>query len=359
MPSGKRTLSALQDPFSLCSIKRARRTTGSLTLMNLNQHDAATRPLSLDILNRHNATSSQLVNDVSSSSPTLVGSVSDISSESEIPDVQDMMDDSIQRARDPSSHGSLSPRRSPSFEGEPFPPIDRSRYLTQYLLGRGISLRLFDNAEHRLQRGSDGSRQVADETSEPNLYDGFETDDEGRLVPRSTLRRIRRARSLSSSSSSLSSSSSSTSSASFTAPNIQSSASLSSSDTTSNDESNTDLDVESADELDEEPDSESDSSTSASSDSSHEPPDLIRFPLFFPAPPQLPPYMSSSLQTEGPTYEDLHSRLREFMPRFQAANQALELDRENGTLADRDIENLGDQDDEYIEMVSQHPIKPP
>ncbi|KAL7276117.1 hypothetical protein RUND412_000907 [Rhizina undulata] len=46
----------------------------------------------------------------------------------------------------------------------------------------------------------------------------------------------------------------------------------------------------------------------------------------------------------------LLARLHSFLPELRASNQQLELEQANGTIADRVIENVGEDDEQYIEM---------
>lgn len=64
--------------------------------------------------------------------------------------------------------------------------------------------------------------------------------------------------------------------------------------------------------------------------------------------PQLTTANLTALQTG---LNALHSRITTLLPMLQAANQTLETDRVEGRLAERDIENLADGEEAYIEMV--------
>lgn len=55
----------------------------------------------------------------------------------------------------------------------------------------------------------------------------------------------------------------------------------------------------------------------------------------------------------------LQSRLSSFLPAIQAANETLERERVEGRLAPRNIENVDEDDEQYIEMVSIYQYLPP
>lgn len=101
--------------------------------------------------------------------------------------------------------------------------------------------------------------------------------------------------------------------------------------------------------------SSSESSTSDSNDSISSPnlnSELSAPPLPYVAAlsstPQLTTANLTALQTG---LNALQSRITTLLPMLQAANQTLETDRVEGRLAERDIENVADGEEAYIEMV--------
>lgn len=105
--------------------------------------------------------------------------------------------------------------------------------------------------------------------------------------------------------------------------------------------------------------SSSESSTSDSNDSVSSPNLSSELSAITNDPP--PPYVAALSSTPQLTTANLtalqtglnalQSRITTFLPMLQAANQTLETDRVEGRLAERDIENVADGEEAYIEMV--------
>lgn len=105
--------------------------------------------------------------------------------------------------------------------------------------------------------------------------------------------------------------------------------------------------------------SSSESSTSSSDDSASSPnPDFELSVITNDAPP---PYVAALSPTPQLTTANLtalqtglnalQSRITTLLPMLEAANQTLETDRVEGRLAERDIENVAEGEEAYIEMV--------
>lgn len=329
MPNRKRNQSAVEDLGSSRGFKRIRSTTGCLSLENISQH---------------NRTTSDVSNDISSASPTLVGSNPHDLSDNEWPVIEETFDISVHGAGVSGSINPTSQRRDSDFTPNSLDLKSRSRYLAPFLSRHGILLSQFENMEQGPRRGIGNFRQIVDEIPESVRNEGsYETDCEGRTVRRCTHPIAQGAKSLSSTASSSLLTSSTT-------PSIQLSTSPSSSNTNSNDGSVSDSDDE----------SNTLSSSSTSSGSQSESRSSTPFPSNFPithSPTGLPPVFRPS-QPINQNYNDIQSRIANLLPALRAANQALEQERANGRLADRDIENLGEEEGEYIEMVCKHPPNP-
>lgn len=328
MPNRKRNQSAVEDLGSSRGFKRIRSTTGCLSLKNISQH---------------NRTTGDVSNDISSVSPTLVGSNPHDLSDNEWPVIQETFD-TIQGAGVSSSNNPTSQRRNSDFTPDSLHLESRSRYLAPFLSRHGILLSQFENIAQGPRKGISNFRRIVDEIPESIRNEGsYETDSEGRTVRRCAHPISQRANSLSSTASSSSLTSSTTLS-------IQPSTSPSSSNTISDDGSVSDSDDE----------SNTLSSSSTSSGSQSESRSSTPFPSNFPithSPTRLPPIFRPS-QPTNQNYNDIQSRIANLLPALRAANQALEQERANGRLADRDIENLGEEEGEYIEMVCKHPPNP-
>ncbi len=63
-----------------------------------------------------------------------------------------------------------------------------------------------------------------------------------------------------------------------------------------------------------------------------------------------------STQLTAQNLTELQSRITTFLPILQAANRTLETERAEGNLAERNIENVGEGEEAYIEMVSPYLI---
>lgn len=78
----------------------------------------------------------------------------------------------------------------------------------------------------------------------------------------------------------------------------------------------------------------------------HDPP-----PLYVAALSSTPQLTTANLTALENGLNALQSRITTLLPMLQAANQTLETDRIEGRLAERDIENVADGEEAYIEMV--------
>lgn len=105
--------------------------------------------------------------------------------------------------------------------------------------------------------------------------------------------------------------------------------------------------------------SSSESSTSSSNDSAPSP--NLNSELSVITNDSPPPYVAALSPTPQLTTANLtalqtglnalQSRITTFLPMLEAANQTLEIDRVEGRLAERDIENVAEGEEAYIEMV--------
>ena len=130
---------------------------------------------------------------------------------------------------------------------------------------------------------------------------------------------------------------SSTNSARSSINSTSSSNSSSESDSDSDSDSNSDV--------------ESSSSSSSSEDSSSSLHAIDPLPTILPStiPPVTAPPGVVSLSSLSTTLE---ARLASLLPQLAAANQALETERSQGRLGERNIEKVEEEEEEYIEMVS-------
>ncbi|KAL0263573.1 hypothetical protein SLS55_002554 [Diplodia seriata] len=95
----------------------------------------------------------------------------------------------------------------------------------------------------------------------------------------------------------------------------------------------------------EEPSSESDDDSEDEEDTPMDTDEITSLPL-----PPDPETRRRIYQRQAPPSSSLGDRLKAFLPQLAAANEELERDRAAGKLAAMSLENVGEDDDNYIEM---------